>query len=192
MRRTTSRCDASARGNDLRSTPRGSDRWEWEIMRLDVLWACFGTARPRVRPRPCAGCGAMLPRAEDLEGRTLLSVGLDPTYGFGGVAEVNQPATSATTSFSQNDRLDRLAERPGGAGRDPDDDNRRRGRDEHHRLERLAAHHVRHARYVLRLEWFPDDPLDHRWRDIQCQHELRSTDRGPVERVDRRRGGRHS
>ncbi len=43
-----------------------------------------------------------MPMAEDLEGRTLLSVGLDPTYGFGGVAEVNVPATTATTSFSQS------------------------------------------------------------------------------------------
>ena len=30
------------------------------------------------------GLRMLRPMAEDLEGRTLLSVGLDPTYGFGG------------------------------------------------------------------------------------------------------------
>jgi uncharacterized delta-60 repeat protein len=39
----------------------------------------------------------MRPMAEGLEGRTLLSVGLDPTYGFGGVALLNVPQNTATT-----------------------------------------------------------------------------------------------
>jgi uncharacterized delta-60 repeat protein len=34
---------------------------------------------------------------DDLEGRTLLSVGLDPTFGFGGIALLNQPQNTATT-----------------------------------------------------------------------------------------------
>jgi uncharacterized delta-60 repeat protein len=64
-----------------------------------------GLLQERRAPRPTARLRrsrrVLMPMAEDLEGRTLLSVGLDPTYGFGGVAEVNQPATTATTSYSQ-------------------------------------------------------------------------------------------
>src|SRR6185437_1500669 len=37
------------------------------------------------------------PMAEGLEERALLSVGLDPTYGFGGVALLNVPQNTATT-----------------------------------------------------------------------------------------------
>jgi uncharacterized delta-60 repeat protein len=40
--------------------------------------------------------------AEDLEGRALLSVGLDPTYGFGGFAPVVVPPNTTTTSFSES------------------------------------------------------------------------------------------
>jgi uncharacterized delta-60 repeat protein len=36
--------------------------------------------------------------AEDLEGRTLLSVGLDPTFGFGGLAPTIVPQDTTTTS----------------------------------------------------------------------------------------------
>jgi uncharacterized delta-60 repeat protein len=39
---------------------------------------------------------------EDLEGRTLLSVGLDSSFGFGGVAQLNLPVSSATTTYSEN------------------------------------------------------------------------------------------
>jgi uncharacterized delta-60 repeat protein len=39
----------------------------------------------------------MRPMPEGLEGRALLSVGLDPTYGFGGVALPNVPQNTATT-----------------------------------------------------------------------------------------------
>jgi uncharacterized delta-60 repeat protein len=64
-----------------------------------------GLLQERRAPRPTARLRrsrrVLMPMAEDLEGRTLLSVGLDPTYGFGGVAEVNQPATTATTSYTQ-------------------------------------------------------------------------------------------
>lgn len=42
------------------------------------------------------------PAAEALEGRALLAVGLDPTFGFGGEALVNVPANSATTSVAEN------------------------------------------------------------------------------------------
>ena len=44
----------------------------------------------------------LLPMAESLEGRTLLSVGLDPTYGFGGVSELNVPPNTATTTYFQS------------------------------------------------------------------------------------------
>jgi uncharacterized delta-60 repeat protein len=64
-----------------------------------------GLLRGRRASRPTATFRrvrrVLMPMAEGLEGRTLLSVGLDPTYGFGGVAEVNQPATTATTSYTQ-------------------------------------------------------------------------------------------
>jgi uncharacterized delta-60 repeat protein len=40
--------------------------------------------------------------AEDLEGRTLLSVGLDQNFGFGGIALVSQPPNTATTVYRQN------------------------------------------------------------------------------------------
>src|SRR5579885_2794818 len=40
---------------------------------------------------------AMRPMAEGLEGRALLAVGLDPTYGFGGLALLNIPQNTATT-----------------------------------------------------------------------------------------------
>jgi uncharacterized delta-60 repeat protein len=39
---------------------------------------------------------------EGLEGRTLLSVGLDPTYGFGGLAPVLLPQDTTTTSFHES------------------------------------------------------------------------------------------
>jgi uncharacterized delta-60 repeat protein len=42
------------------------------------------------------------PGAEVLEGRTLLSIGLDPTYGFGGEAVLNIPPTTPTTSYNSS------------------------------------------------------------------------------------------
>ncbi len=41
------------------------------------------------------------PFAEGLEGRTLLSVGLDQNFGFGGVAQVNAPPNTTNASYSQ-------------------------------------------------------------------------------------------
>ena len=43
----------------------------------------------------------MRPFAEDLEGRTLLSVGLDQNFGFGGVAQINAPPNTTNASYSQ-------------------------------------------------------------------------------------------
>jgi uncharacterized delta-60 repeat protein len=42
------------------------------------------------------------PRAEHLEERALLSVGLDPTWGFGGVSALNLPPNTATNTYVQN------------------------------------------------------------------------------------------
>jgi uncharacterized delta-60 repeat protein len=65
-----------------------------------------GLLRDRTGPRPSAmlrrGRRRLRPMAEDLEGRTLLSVGLDPTYGFGGVAQLNVPANTATNAYEQS------------------------------------------------------------------------------------------
>ncbi len=59
----------------------------------------------RMGARPSAmlrrGRRMLRPMAEGLEGRTLLSVGLDPTYGFGGVSELNLPPNTATTTYFQ-------------------------------------------------------------------------------------------
>ena len=67
---------------------RAGQRWEREAVRASA------TKR--------RGRRELRPQAEDLEGRTLLSVGLDPTFGFGGEAELNTPPDTATTSFSQS------------------------------------------------------------------------------------------
>ena len=97
-----------------------------------------GLLRDRTGPRPSAmlrrGRRRLRPMAEDLEGRTLLSVGLDPTYGFGGVAELGLPPNTATTTYYQIDQLDRLAERQGCGGRGDDCASDRRA--QHHQLER--------------------------------------------------------
>ena len=65
-----------------------------------------GLLRDRTGPRPSAmlrrGRRRLRPMAEDLEGRTLLSVGLDPTYGFGGVAELGLPPNTATTTYDES------------------------------------------------------------------------------------------
>ena len=42
------------------------------------------------------------PTAEDLEGRTLLSVGLDPTWGMGGLSAVILPQNTSTTTYSDS------------------------------------------------------------------------------------------
>lgn len=42
------------------------------------------------------------PAPESLEGRTLLSLGLDPTWGFGGLAQLNLPQNTATASYSES------------------------------------------------------------------------------------------
>ncbi len=39
---------------------------------------------------------------EDLEGRTLLSVGLDPTFGFGGESAMIAPQNTSTDTYSEN------------------------------------------------------------------------------------------
>ncbi len=44
---------------------------------------------------------ALRPMAEGLEGRTLLSIGLDPTFGFGGVSLLNLPGGSSAPSVNQ-------------------------------------------------------------------------------------------
>src|SRR5262249_29809445 len=62
-----------------------------------------GRDHQRLRTVPVRGRRKLRPIAEDLEGRTLLSaVGLDPTYGFGGLAPVVVPPNPTTTSFSEN------------------------------------------------------------------------------------------
>ena len=45
---------------------------------------------------------ALRPMTEDLEGRTLLSLGLDPTWGFGGEAALMVPLNTATTTYSES------------------------------------------------------------------------------------------
>ena len=152
-----------------------------------------GLFRDRKAPRPTATLRrarrTLMPRAEDLEGRTLLSVGLDPTYGFGGVAEVNQPATSATTSYSQttgsiamqNGQVVQVGTMTSQAGSSTSTTDLN--------VSRLTTSGTLDTSFGS--SGTTDDPVDHRWRDIQCRHELHSTNRGPVERVDRRRGGRH-
>src|SRR5262245_6975449 len=63
--------------------------------RLQGLFLDRGTRRSMsIRNR---GRRALRPVAEGLEGRALLAVGLDPSYGFGGVALVNVPPRTATT-----------------------------------------------------------------------------------------------
>ncbi len=65
-----------------------------------------GLFRERTARRPSGvlrrGIRDARPMAEDLEGRSLLSVGLDPTWGFGGTAQLNQPPNTAQTSYSQS------------------------------------------------------------------------------------------
>ena len=60
----------------------------------------------RKAPRPPAtlrpGRRMLRPITENLEGRTVLSVGLDPTYGFGGVAQLLVPPNTATTSYYES------------------------------------------------------------------------------------------
>ena len=58
------------------------------------------TGRPRALLR--RGRRNLLPMAEDLEGRTLLSVGLDPTWGMGGLAAVVLPQNTSTTTYSDS------------------------------------------------------------------------------------------
>jgi uncharacterized delta-60 repeat protein len=55
--------------------------------------------RPRLAPTLRKRRRSLRPLAEGLEVRSLLSVGLDPSFGFGGVAQLNFPssATTATT-----------------------------------------------------------------------------------------------
>ncbi len=53
------------------------------------------------------GSRRLRPFAEDLEGRTLLSVGLDQNFGFGGVAQINAPPNTTNASYSQ--ALDSIA-----------------------------------------------------------------------------------
>ncbi len=57
-----------------------------------------GSRRPAALRR---GRRRMRPFAEDLEGRTLLSVGLDQNFGFGGVAQINAPPNTTNASYSQ-------------------------------------------------------------------------------------------
>lgn len=51
-------------------------------------------------PAARRGRRSFQPKPEGLETRQLLSVGMDPNYGFGGVAELPVPATTATNSYS--------------------------------------------------------------------------------------------
>ncbi len=48
------------------------------------------------------GSHRLRPMAEDLEGRTLLSVGLDPTWGLGGESAVILPQNTTTTTYSES------------------------------------------------------------------------------------------
>jgi uncharacterized delta-60 repeat protein len=52
------------------------------------------------------GLRTLRPMAEDLEGRTLMSVGLDGTYGLGGVAVLVPPPNTATTSGANTTTTD--------------------------------------------------------------------------------------
>ncbi len=45
---------------------------------------------------------ALRPMTEHLEGRTLLSLGLDPTWGFGGEAALMVPLNTAMTTYSES------------------------------------------------------------------------------------------
>src|SRR5271157_1129617 len=51
--------------------------------------------RPSIARR--AGRGKLVPRADYLEDRTLMSVGLDPTFGYGGEVQFSYPASAGTT-----------------------------------------------------------------------------------------------
>ena len=71
---------------------------------------CFSTRRelglgpkgPASARDAAPGRRMLRPITENLEGRTVLSVGLDPTYGFGGVAELLVPPNTATTSYYES------------------------------------------------------------------------------------------
>ena len=60
-----------------------------------------GRDHHRLRTVPVRSRRKLRPIAEDLEGRTLLSVGLDPTYGFGGLAPIVLPQNTASTTFEE-------------------------------------------------------------------------------------------
>ena len=47
------------------------------------------------------GSRRLRPIAECLEGRTLLSIGLDSSFGFGGISEPNLPPSTTTHTYSQ-------------------------------------------------------------------------------------------
>ncbi len=65
--------------------------------RPGVIRSGRGTLPPRQAMRRVGR--RLRPMAEDLEGRTLLSVGLDPTWGFGGVSTLNVPPNTASNSY---------------------------------------------------------------------------------------------
>ena len=48
------------------------------------------------------GSRRLRPIAECLEGRTLLSIGLDSSFGFGGISEPNLPPSTTTHTYSQS------------------------------------------------------------------------------------------
>ena len=51
------------------------------------------------------GRRALRPMAEGLEVRSLLSVGLDPSFGLGGVANLNLASTSTTQNSFSAERI---------------------------------------------------------------------------------------
>ncbi len=65
-----------------------------------------GLFRERQARRPSGalrrGLRDLRPMAEDLEGRTLLSVGLDPTWGMGGLSAVVLPQNTSTNTYSDS------------------------------------------------------------------------------------------
>ncbi len=77
--------------------------------RLGMGW--FGGRRKAPRSGSARRRHEMRPMPDSLEGRTLLSVGLDPTWGWGGGAAPLLPPDTATTSYRAS--LDSIAMQKG-------------------------------------------------------------------------------
>ena len=141
--------------------------------RPECVRDCSGAARGRVRTRGRRRGRRMLrPMAEGLEGRTLLSVGLDPTYGFGGVA-IERPdqqrddhilfrVASSNAIALQNGKVVAVGTMTSSPSRD------QHGRTTSSlNVSRLNTNG--YARHDLRLRRHDDDPVVLRRRDLHTR-----------------------